>query len=77
MKNYKSLIIASLIICGAVAAVPAYGQPEQAAGEEKDDTVFQKMSDVIHGEYEVKTVPFKKIGIFQKMADGIGTVSRS
>ena len=42
--------------------------------EDAQDSVFQKMSDVINGKYEVKTVPFKKITVFQSMANCIGGV---
>ena len=42
----------------------------------KEDSVFQKLSDVINGKYEEKTVPFKKVTVFQSMADGIATVVR-
>ena len=40
----------------------------------KEDSTFQKVSDVINGKYEEKTVPFKKVTVFQSMADGIATV---
>lgn len=45
--------------------------------EAEDSSVFQKVSDVINGKYEVKTVPSKKIRIFQIMADGIGEIERT
>ena len=55
--------------------MPAAIKAEQDSKKEKEDSVFQKASDVINGKYEVETVPFKKIGIFQKMADGISGFS--
>ncbi|MDD5427691.1 MAG: hypothetical protein PHI58_00445 [Candidatus Omnitrophica bacterium] len=76
MKKITGLFIVSFIICAASMAMPAAIKAEQDAKKEKEDSVFQKAGDVIKGKYEVETVPFKKIGIFQKMADGISGLSR-
>lgn len=76
MKKNTNLFGAFLIIIAAIFTMPLNVLAEQEAGTVKDDTVFQKASDVINGKYEVETVPFKKIGIFQKMADSISTLSR-
>jgi len=75
MKKISNLFVAVLIVCGMAFSIPVNVRAEEGAAEEKDDTVFQKASDVINGKYEVKTVPFKKIGIFQKMADAVNSVS--
>lgn len=40
-------------------------------GDEKEDTVFQRLGDLINGSYKVKGEPIKKTGIIQVMADEI------
>ena len=66
MRKIALFVIAALII-----STRGYAAENK---EEAQDSVFQKVSDVINGKYEVKTVPFKKITVFQSMANCIGGV---
>ena len=63
MKRMLLLAIAVIMIGASSYAAENNGEPQ--------DSVFQKASDVINGKYEVKTVPYKKITIFQSIADKI------
>ena len=75
MKKITSfLCLAIVIITTVMAAVPEVRAEEKG---DTEDSVFQKASDVINGKYEVKTVPFKKIGVFQRMSDAIDEIERS
>ena len=75
----KTIIpVIMIFIILSVLAMPAtkgYAAAEDIE-KNKEDSTFQKVSDVINGKYEEKTVPFKKITVFQSMADGIATVVR-
>ena len=71
----KAAIFLFLAIISAVMmAIP---EARAAENNETEDSVFQKASDVIKGKYEVKTVPFKEITVFQMIADQIGEVERA
>ena len=74
----KTIIL--VIIIFIILSVPTLPTTKVYASEDveknKEDSVFQKLSDVINGKYEEKTVPFKKVTVFQSMADGIATVVR-
>lgn len=75
-KMIIPVIMISIIL--SVLALPAtkvYAAAEDIE-KNKEDSTFQKVSDVINGKYEEKTVPFKKVTVFQSMADGIATVVR-
>ena len=74
-KTIISVVIISIIL--NIASLPmtkVYASDD--VEKNKEDSVFQKLSDVISGKYEEKTVPFKKVPVFQLMADGIATVIR-
>ena len=69
---------ASLFLVIAIISVAMIALPEARSEERKEteDSAFQKLSDLINGKYEVKTVPFKKITVFQSMADKISAVNQ-
>ena len=76
----KKTIIPAIIIFIILSILVLQATKVYAAAEDieknKEDSAFQKLSDVINGKYEEKTVPFKKVTVFQSMADGIATVVR-
>ena len=73
MKNRIMLFV----IIALMINVSVYAEDKiDGVVEKAQDSVFQKTSDVINGKYEVKTVPFKKITIFQSMADKISEVNQ-
>ena len=75
-KTIMSIVIMFIIL----SVLPLLSTKGYATAEDieknKEDSTFQKLSDVINGKYEEKTVPFKKVTVFQSMADGIATVVR-
>ena len=72
-KAIISIVIISVIL--NIASLPkAYASDD--VEKNKEDSAFQKLSDVINGKYEERTVPFKKVTVFQSIADGIATVVR-
>ena len=72
VKNVVSAIFAALFVLGI--GLTAFA--DDAKVTKDDDSIFQKMSDLINDKYEVKTVPFKTMGIFQSMADNIQSLTR-
>ena len=68
----KVLFFIVAIMAGTV--ISAYAAEDGA--KDKNDSIFQNLSDVINGKYEMEAKPLKKITMFQTMADGIGTVKR-
>ena len=68
MKRMALFVIVVIMVGAGVYA--------EEKKEEAQDSIFQKTSDVINGKYEVKTVPFKKITVFQSIADSIGALNR-
>lgn len=74
MEKKKNVLLLAFVFAGLVAlSLPAFADD---GDDGADDSIFQKASDVIHGKYEVKTVPYKEIKVFQKMSDAIGQVRR-
>jgi hypothetical protein len=73
VKKVFAIFFAVLFVSGAASVGFS---DDGAVTKNAEDSIFQKMSDVINDKYEVKTVPFKKIGIFQSMANGIDKVTR-
>ena len=72
-KIVASLFFVIVIISVAMIALPEARSEE---GKETEDSAFQKLSDLINGKYEVKTIPCKKIRTFQRLSDCISAVSR-
>ena len=70
---------ASLFLVIAIISVAMIALPEARSEERKEteDSAFQKLSDLINGKYEVKTIPCKKIRTFQRLSDCIDAVRRS
>ena len=67
----KKIILSAI----AVLMISISGYADEKT-EKSQDSAFQKAGDVINGKYEVKTVPFKNITIFQKMADSISAFNQ-
>ena len=68
MKKMTALFVISVII--AWAATLVYASDYQ--GVEKQDSIFQKLGDLITGKYEVKKgESLKKVGVVQVMADQV------
>ena len=65
MKICVLVLMALIIVMSAGRVVLASDYP----GDEKQDSVFQKLGDLITGKYEIEGEPLKKIGIFQCSAD--------
>ena len=61
------------VIMALMISVSGYAEDTKS---ESEDSPFQKASDVINGKYEVKTVPLKKVTIFQTMANNIKTLNQ-
>ena len=77
MKKIISLtFFVTFTVSAVIMAIPA-ARAAESKEMEREDSVFQKASDVINGKYEVKTVPAKKIRIFQIIADKITHVEKS
>ena len=65
MKKVMSLLAVMAVIAGA-----AYASDYQ--GNEKQDSVFQKLGDLMTGKYEVKKgKTLKQVGVVQVMADQV------
>ena len=73
----KKLVVSLFLVITVISAVMT-NLPEARAeeGKETEDSAFQKLSDLINGKYEVKTIPCKKIRTFQRLSDCISAVSR-
>lgn len=74
--------IAVLLIILTIIASPVFPMLERVYAvedndEDKQDSAFQKLSDLINGKYEVKTIPCKKIRTFQRLSDCISAVKRN
>ena len=68
MKKMTALFVISVIIAWTVTVV--YASDYQ--GVEKQDSIFQKLGDLITGKYEVKKgQSLKKVGVVQVMADQV------
>ena len=65
----KAIAIFFIMVMAVGLAVSAYASDYQ--GKEKQDSVFQKLGDLITGKYEIEGKPLKKIGIFQCTADQV------
>jgi len=68
MKSVKILFVTAAVIL-SIMPMRVYASDYQ--GKEKDDSLFQKLGDLITGKYEVKGKPIKKTGIIQVTADQI------
>ena len=81
MERYNMKKIVALLIVLTIFACPVFPMLERTYAaennEEKQDSTFQKLSDLINGKYEVKTIPCKKIRTFQRLSDCINAVRRS
>ena len=75
MKKAAVLLVILTIIAGMIFPVFGIGYAEEDK-EYNQDSAFQRLSDLINGKYEVKTVPCKKIGTFQRLSDCISAVKR-
>ena len=75
MKKIAVLLVVLTIITGQIFIVfeKLYASETK---EEKNDSSFQKVSDLINGKYIVKIVPCKKIRTFQRLSDCISAVRR-
>ena len=76
-RSMKKLVVSLFLVIAVISAVMT-NLPEARAeeGKETEDSAFQKLSDLINGKYEVKTIPCKKIRTFQRLSDCISAVSR-
>ena len=68
MRRTWTLVVFAFIVLSIIAA-SVYASDYK--GDEKEDTVFQRLGDLINGSYKVKGEPIKKTGIIQVMADEI------
>ena len=69
MKKIGILFIMAMFV---VSAMPIKGYASDYQGKEKEDSIFQKLSDLIKGKYDVgggKTL--KEKGVIQVTADQI------
>ena len=66
-KSLVAVIILSAIL--NIITVSSYSSDYQ--GKDKDDSVFQKLGDLITGKYEVEGVPIKNKGVIQAVADQV------
>ena len=77
MKKIVALLIVLTILAGPVFPMLERAYDVEDNDEEKQDSAFQKLSDLINGKYEVKAIPCKKIGTFQRLSDCIDAVKRT
>lgn len=68
MNKACSLVVLAAIVI-SIMSVDSYASDYK--GTEKEDTIFQRLGDLITGEYKVKGEPIKKTGIVQVVADEI------
>jgi hypothetical protein len=68
MKRRWILAVLAVVIVSS-AAMTVYASDYK--GNDKEDTVFQRLGDLITGEYKVKGEPIKKTGMIQVVADEI------
>lgn len=65
----KAIVMAAML---ALMAGAVYASDYQ--GEERQGSVFQKLGDLIKGDYKVKGKPIKEKGVIQVMADQVQDV---
>jgi len=68
MKRNALIIMISFAL---VSAMCAAADASDYQGKEKQDTIFQKLGDLITGKYEVEGQPIKKKGVIQVVADQV------
>lgn len=66
----KGLILLVAVVV-ALTIMPAIGYASDYQGNEKQDSVFQKLGDFITGKYDVNGQPLKKKGVIQVVADQV------
>lgn len=49
--------------------VPAAARASDYQGDESQQSIFQKIGDLVTGNYKVDGEPLKKVGVFNVMAD--------
>ena len=67
MKRIINIAAVSIIV-GAVSLVCAPARASDYRGDERQQSVFQKLGDLITGNYKVDGKPLKKVGVFNVMA---------
>lgn len=68
MKKALVVITAMVLMAGFM---PTAGHASDYEGKEESGSVFQKLSDLITGKYEVKGKTIKETGVVQVVADQI------
>ena len=63
--------IIGLAVLVIITNMAVAGCASDYKGDEKQDSIFQKLGDLVTGKYEVEGKPLKKIGVFQCSADQI------
>jgi hypothetical protein len=76
MKKVIVIPVVTAVIVGTAFLVSSALYASDDSVEIEQSSLFQKASDVIDGKYEVKTTPFKKISVFQSMANSICAINR-
>lgn len=69
----RKILLTIVIVILSIAPIQGYASDYQG-GKEKEDSIFQKLGDLITGKYEVKGEPIKKTGVIQVMADQVQDV---
>jgi len=64
-------ILGFIIAAVIVTVMPLKGYASDYKGNEKQDSVFQKLGDFITGKYDINGQPLKKKGVIQVMADQV------
>jgi len=75
-KKIKDTVIAAIIVSAALL-VSAPARASDYRGDESQQSVFQKLGDLITGNYKVDGEPLKKVGVFNVMADQAKSVGPS
>lgn len=68
MKLMKCAAII-IIVAGVVSLSCAAARASDYQGDESQQSVFQKLSDLITGSYKVEGKPLNKVGVFNVFAD--------
>ena len=76
MKKIKGAAIVAIII-SAVSLVCAPARASDYQGDESRQSIFQKLGDLITGNYKVDGEPLKKVGVFNVFADQAKAVGPS
>lgn len=66
----KKIVMGFLVVIMGITCVSLGFGEDQYKGKE-ELSVFQRLSDLIEGKYEIKGKPIKQVGVFQAAANDI------